>query len=59
METAKQALLFKHYSYEIEIAPMGEKRLTVTVTDSSNKSEFFEKDLVLDNIGVSTLIKAF
>lgn len=59
MESAKQQLLFKHFSYEIEIVPMGERKLAITIIDSSSKSEFFEKELVLEQIGVSTLIKAF
>ena len=56
---AKQSLLFKHYTYDIEINPMGEKRLTISIMDYSSKSEFFENELVLEQIGVSTLIKAF
>lgn len=38
MESAKQSLLFKHFSYEIEILPMGEKKLAITIVDSSSKS---------------------
>ena len=38
---------------------MGEKRLTISIMDYSSKSEFFENELVLEQIGVSTLIKAF
>jgi hypothetical protein len=38
---------------------MGEKRLSINIVDSSSKSEYYEKELVLEQIGVSTLIKAF
>jgi hypothetical protein len=38
---------------------MGERRLAISIIDSSTKSEYYEKDLTLEQIGVSTLIKAF
>jgi hypothetical protein len=46
-------------SYEIEINPMGEKRLSVNIMEVGSKSEYYEKELVLEQVGVSTLIKAF
>ena len=59
MESAKGATQYKFQHFDISLTAFSEQRLSLIVTDPLERMEFEEKELKLNNIGVSTLMKAF
>lgn len=45
--------------YNIELTVFGEQKLSLSVIDTEARVEYFDKEIILDTIGVTTLIKAF
>lgn len=58
MDTPRRSQIYKLEEYDIEIVPITDRRLSISISDSLRKAEYFEKDLVLENIVVNTLGKA-
>jgi hypothetical protein len=59
METAKPSINYRYGQYDIELTLFGERKLSITVIDTLERLEYFEKDVVLEAIGANTLVKAF
>ena len=58
METAKQSQHYRYGNYDLDLVVFGERKLSMSVIDNVSRVEYHEKDILLETIGVNTLMKA-
>lgn len=47
METAKPSLSYRYNHYDIDLTVFAERKLTMTIVDTIERIEYYEKDIAL------------